>query len=84
MKEVLRELYRVTAPQGWVAFEVGEIRKGTLRLEEYIVPPGISAGFSCKAVMINSQAFTKTSHIWGVDNMGCGTNTNRIIIFKKE
>jgi len=84
MKEVLRELYRVTAPQGWVAFEVGEIRKGTLRLEEYIVPLGISAGFSCKAVMINSQAFTKTSHIWGVDNMDCGTNTNRIIILKKD
>jgi hypothetical protein len=84
MKEVLRELYRVTAPQGWVAFEVGEIRKGTLRLEEYIVPLGISAGFSCKAVMINSQAFTKTSHIWGVDNMGCGTNTNRIIVLKKD
>jgi hypothetical protein len=84
MKEVLRELYRVTAPQGWVAFEVGEIRKGTLRLEEYIVPLGISAGFSCKAVMINSQAFTKTSHIWGVDNMGCGTNTNRIIVLRKD
>jgi hypothetical protein len=84
MKEVLCELYRITAPKGWVAFEVGEVRKGTLQLEEYIVPLGISAGFSCKAVMINTQTFTKTSHIWGVDNMGCGTNTNRIIVLKKE
>jgi len=84
MKDVLCELYRITAPKGWVAFEVGEVRKGTIRLEEYIVPLGISAGFSCKAVMINSQAFTKTSHIWGVDNMGCGTNTNRIIVLKKD
>ena len=84
MADVFCELYRVTAPGGWVAFEVGEVRKATVRLEEHVVPLGITAGFSCKAVMINTQAFTKTSHIWGVDNMGCGTNTNRIVVFKKE
>ncbi|WAC04757.1 MAG: DNA methyltransferase [Methanoregula sp.] len=84
MGKVFDELYRVTAPGGWVAFEVGEVRKGTVRLEEHVVPIGMSAGFSCKAVMINAQAFTKTSHIWGVDNMGCGTNTNRIVVFRKE
>jgi hypothetical protein len=83
MKDVLSELYRITAPGGGVAFEVGEVRKGTIRLEEVIVPLGIGAGFGCPAVMINTQAFTKTSHIWGVDNMGCGTNTNRIVVFKK-
>jgi hypothetical protein len=83
MKDVLSELYRITAPGGGVAFEVGEVRKGTIRLEEVIVPLGIDAGFSCPAVMINTQAFTKTSHIWGVDNMGCGTNTNRIVVFNK-
>jgi hypothetical protein len=84
MRDVFSELYRVTAPGGWLAFEVGEVRKGTIRLEEYVVPQGTSAGFCCKAVMINRQAFTKTSHIWGVDNMGCGTNTNRIIVFRKD
>jgi hypothetical protein len=84
MADVFCELYRVTAPGGWVAFEVGEVRKGTVRLEEHVVPLGITAGFSCKAVMINTQAFTKTSHIWGVDNMGRGTNTNRIVVFRKE
>jgi hypothetical protein len=83
MRDVLSELYRITAPGGGVAFEVGEVRKGTIRLEEVIVPLGIGAGFGCPAVMINTQAFTKTSHIWGVDNMGCGTNTNRIVVFKK-
>jgi hypothetical protein len=83
MRNVLSELYRITAPGGGVAFEVGEVRKGTIRLEEVIVPLGIGAGFGCPAVMINTQAFTKTSHIWGVDNMGCGTNTNRIVVFKK-
>jgi hypothetical protein len=83
MRDVLSELYRITAPGGGVAFEVGEVRKGTIRLEEVIVPLGIGANFGCPAVMINTQAFTKTSHIWGVDNMGCGTNTNRIVVFKK-
>jgi len=84
MGGVFRELYRTGAPGGWVAFEVGEVRKGTIRLEEHVVPLGIAAGFACEGIMINTQAFTKTSHIWGVDNMGCGTNTNRIVLFKKE
>lgn len=84
MGDVFYELYRLTAVGGRVAFEVGEVRKGTVRLEEHVVPLGIGAGFTCEAVMINTQAFTKTSHIWGVDNMGCGTNTNRIMVFKKD
>ena len=43
MADVFCELYRVTAPGGWVAFEVGEVRKGTVRLEEHVVPLGITA-----------------------------------------
>jgi hypothetical protein len=84
MGDVFAELYRITAPGGHVAFEVGEVRKGTVRLEEEVIPLGSEAGFSCEAVMINTQEFTKTSHIWGVSNMGRGTNTNRIAIFKKK
>jgi hypothetical protein len=84
MGAVFRELYRITQPGGWVAFEVGEVRKGTVRLEVEVIPLGIAAGFSCKAVMINTQEFTKTSHIWGVSNMGRGTNTNRIVVFRKD
>ncbi len=83
MGGVFCELSRITAPGGWIAFEVGEVRKGTVRLEESVIPIGINAGLSCRAVMINAQEFTKTSHIWGVDNMGCGTNTNRIAVFQK-
>ncbi len=78
------ELYRITKKNGWVAFEVGEIRKGKLELDKAVIPLGKSAGFTCKGVMMNSQNFTKTSNIWGVSNMKGGTNTNRIVIFKKE
>ncbi|MGD1005124.1 MAG: DNA methyltransferase [Methanoregulaceae archaeon] len=84
IRDVFYEIYRLTKKGGWLAFEVGEVRKGTVRLEEEVVPLGLDAGFTCEAIMINSQEFTKTSHIWGVDNMGCGTNTNRIVIFRKE
>jgi hypothetical protein len=82
--DTFKELYRITKKKGWVAFEVGEIRKGKVELDRQIVPLGLKAGFECKGIMINSQNFTKTSNIWGVDNMAGGTNTNRIVIFKKE
>jgi hypothetical protein len=81
---VFRELYRITRYGGYVAFEVGEVRKRTIRLEEHVVPLGITAGFTCDGVLINQQIFTKTSNIWGVDNMAAGTNTNRIVIFHKS
>jgi hypothetical protein len=84
MGEVFTELYRITREGGFVAFEVGEVRKRTIRLEEHVVPLGIAAGFACPCVIINQQHFTKTSNIWGVGNMACGTNTNRIVVFQKQ
>jgi hypothetical protein len=83
MARVFGELFRITRRGGWVAFEVGEVRKATLRLEDYVVPLGIAAGFRCEAVLINQQRFTKTANIWGVGNNQLGTNTNRIVIFRK-
>jgi DNA methylase len=83
MLQVFRELYRVTVPNGWVAFEVGEVRGGKIKLEEVVAPIGISAGFACMAVAINAQKFTKTANIWGVSNNSLGTNTNRIVLFRK-
>jgi hypothetical protein len=80
---VLAELYRVTRRRGWLAFEVGEVRGGTLKLEETVAPLGIAAGFECAAILINAQQFTKTANIWGVDNNRRGTNSNRIVLFRK-
>lgn len=84
MLATLHELYRVTKHGGHVAFEVGEVRNGRIRLDEVIGPLGEAAGFIVKAVLINAQAFTKTSNIWGVHNNSKGTNTNRIVLFMKE
>ncbi|MDE1976471.1 MAG: site-specific DNA-methyltransferase [Elusimicrobia bacterium] len=83
MTKVFHELFRVTADGGYVAFEVGEVRKATLKLEDCVVPAGLAAGFHCLAIMVNEQRFTKTSNIWGVGNNALGTNTNRIVIFRK-
>lgn len=84
MLEVFKELYRITKRGGHVAFEVGEIRKGKIKLDEHIVPIGIKTGFDCSGIIINQQKFTKTANIWGVNNNTVGTNTNRIVLFRKD
>lgn len=83
MQDVFIELYRITKKGGHVAFEVGELRNGKIVLDEYVIPLGVNSGFKCEGVMINQQVFTKTSNIWGVSNNKRGTNTNRIVLFKK-
>jgi DNA modification methylase len=83
IKTVLQQLYIVTKKGGYVAFEVGEVRNGTINLDEYVALDGISCGFQVIGILINKQNFTKTSNIWGVDNLQKGTNTNRVVLFKK-
>ena len=43
-----------------------------------------TTNFTPILVMINAQNFTKTSAAWGIDNNKKGTNTNRIVVFKKN
>jgi len=83
MFEVLCELHRITRPKGWVAFEVGEVQRGSVNLDEAVVPLGTQAGFRCEAILINTQKFTKTSNIWGIGNNERGTNSNRIVMLQK-
>jgi DNA modification methylase len=83
MSNVFNELNRVLKQNGVIAFEVGEIRNGKIKLEELVIPAAKTAGLLCKEVLINEQNFTKTSNIWGVKNNKAGTNSNRIIILQK-
>jgi ubiquinone/menaquinone biosynthesis C-methylase UbiE len=83
MTQVLREVARVLRPGGHVAFEVGEVRGGAVKLEEAVLPCGLSAGLEPRMVVINAQQFTKTANCWGVRNNSKGTNTNRIVVFRR-
>jgi len=83
MTAVFKELYRVLVPGGHVAFEVGEVNAGKVKLEEAALPCGIIAGLQPELILINAQEFTKTANCWGVENNSKGTNTNRILLFRK-
>ena len=83
MTGVFRELARVLRPGGHVAFEVGEVRGGKVKLEEAVLPCGVASGLVPLLVVINAQQFTKTANCWGVRNNSKGTNTNRIVVFRK-
>lgn len=80
---VFEQLARLLRPGGHVAFEVGEVRGGSVRLEEAVLPLGVNAGLTPLAVVVNTQTFTKTANIWGVSNNTKGTNSNRIVVFRK-
>jgi hypothetical protein len=83
MGEAFGELKRVLRPGAHVAFEVGEVRGGQVRLEEAVLPCAIRAGFEPVLVMINAQRFTKTANCWGIENGRRGTNTNRVVVLRK-
>ncbi len=83
MTRVFIEFARVLRPGGFVAFEVGEVRRGRVLLEEAVIPCGARAGLQAELVLVNRQRFTKTANCWGVRNGELGTNTNRIVLFLK-
>lgn len=84
MTEVFRDLGRVLKPGGHIAFEVGEVRAGKIRLEETVVLCGTAVGLVPEYILINQQEFTKTANCWGVDNNSKGTNSNRVVVFRKD
>ena len=83
MSASLKEMSRVLKPEGRIALEVGEVRKGKLKLEEQIILAGKAVGLKVEYTLINKQTFAKTANCWGVHNNTLGTNSNRIVIFRK-
>ena len=80
--ETLRELCRVVKPGGTICYEVGEVRNGTIKLEDLVYAAIRDARLPVEiiGVLVNEQDFTKTSNTWGVTNNRRGTNTNRVVM----
>ena len=72
----------ISAAGGAFAFEVGEVRKGALLLDQVVVDVARETAWEPVCVLVNEQAFTKTSNTWGVDNNRGGTNSNRIVVMR--
>lgn len=84
MTSIFRELRRILIPGGFIAFEVGEVRNGSVLLETLVVPAAAEAGLVPLMVLVNDQIFAKTSNCWGIENLKKGTNTNRIVLIAKD
>jgi hypothetical protein len=84
VRDCFEEFARVVAPGGHVAFEVGEVRGGKIALERLVWKAVEGLPFEKPLVVVNAQQFTKTSHCWGVHNNAKGTNSNRILVFRRK
>ena len=83
ISNALREMLRIVRNGGHIAIEVGEVKKGAIKMEELVIEAGNRCGMKPKEIYLNTQNFTKTSHCWGIENNKAGTNTNRIVVFQK-
>ena len=84
VNRVLREQARILRQGGHVAFEVGEVRNGKVLLEKLVWRAAEGLPFERLGVVVNDQEFTKTANCWGVDNGTKGTNTNRIVLLRRN
>jgi DNA modification methylase len=83
MEKVLIELKRILKPNRHIAFEVGEVKNGKIKLEEEMLSICQNLNFKEIQILINRQEFSKTANIWGVKNNEKGTNSNRILLIQK-
>ena len=83
VKDVFTEFARVVKFGGHVAFEVGDVRKGKIMLDEIVIGILKDLPFKLHEIIVNQQNFTKTANCWGVKNNSGGTLTNRIVVVRK-
>ena len=84
VRAALDNVAAIAAPDAAFAFEVGEVRKGSLLLDRVVADVARETAWEPSCVVVNEQAFTKTSNTWGVDNNRGGTNSNRIVVLRRR
>lgn len=83
MTRALAACRRVLRDGGHVAFEVGEVRGGRECLERSVIDCGLAAGLEPRLLLLQDQEFTKTANCWGVHNNKAGTNSQRVLVFRR-
>ena len=84
VRGALESVAAIASLGGVFAFEVGEIRRGSLLLDRVVAEVAQETAWEPVCVVINEQTFTKTSNMWGIDNNKRGTNSNRIVVMQKR
>ena len=84
VRAALDNVAAISARGAVFAFEVGEVRKGSLLLDRVVADVARETAWEPFCVLVNEQAFTKTSNTWGVDNNRGGTNSNRIVVMRRR
>ena len=83
VRRALANVAAVTRLGGAFAFEVGEVRRGSLLLDRVVADVARETPWEPVCIVVNEQRFTKTSNTWGVDNNRGGTNSNRIVVLRR-
>lgn len=84
VRGALESVAAIACPGSVFAFEVGEIRRGSLLLDRVVAEVAQETTWEPACIVINEQAFTKTSNMWGIDNNKRGTNSNRIVVMQRR
>ena len=84
VRAALDNVAAISAPGSVFAFEVGEVRKGSLLLDRVVADVSRETSWEPFCIVVNEQVFTKTSNTWGVDNNRGGTNSNRIVVMRRR
>ena len=91
IRESMMEMYRILRPGRHAAIEVGEVMddETLIFLDEVLVDLAKElhqdgCSLSPERIYIHQQDFTKLANCFNVDNNRKGTNTNRIVVFRKD
>ena len=84
VRRALVNVAAVTRRGGAFAFEVGEVQRGSLLLDQVVADVARETAWEPVCIVVNEQRFTKTSNTWGIDNNRGGTNSNRIVVLRRS
>lgn len=83
MLAVMKKLSLGLRQGGYICFEVGDVQKGKVKLDESVMRIAGLIGLTPVCVVENSQDFAKVSQTYGVRNNEDGTNSNKICVLQK-